>query len=277
MQNVNPHFQRMRPNLQPTTNPQTNPLGGSVPPTESLIQAGFQSPYQSDIETRQAMLEARQANLEAIQGGDREALVRAGLLGGFQSVSPAHQPQIFHPAFQTPVPQPTAQFPSVQPGIQPSPGTGTPQPSFGQPAAPGPFTGSWPTAQTMTGAGQQFPGHSPFAEPGQRPNVVRQPPCDVIDDGANLVLEFELPGVSKKDIELVGQGQGIALRAASKEDVAEENIISSERGRVQYRRQVPLGVPIVPDKIKAKFENGILKVTVPKKEPTSGPTRVEVQ
>jgi HSP20 family molecular chaperone IbpA len=41
-------------------------------------------------------------------------------------------------------------------------------------------------------------------------------------------------------------------------------------------RSIPLGIDIDNEEIEAKFEDGILRVKAPKRDPESGPNRVEV-
>lgn len=105
---------------------------------------------------------------------------------------------------------------------------------------------------------------------------IRAPPMTVFDEGEDLLIEFELPGVSKKDIDLVGRERGLVLKAAAEETTEEGEVLTSEGGSRVYQREVPLDIDIVADDISASFRNGILKVTLPKKEPTAGPKSIEI-
>lgn len=155
-----------------------------------------------------------------------------------------------------------------QVGVDPQPQTGSPgtaQPGLGSsPATVGP--------QTHFGPGQQFGPTTPFQGAG-----VRAPPMTVFDEGESLVIEFELPGVSKKDIELVGRERGLVLEAEGVTETEDAEVLASEGGGRIYQREVPLNVDIVADDISATFQNGILKVSLPKKEPTAGPESIEIQ
>lgn len=109
----------------------------------------------------------------------------------------------------------------------------------------------------------------------QQPNV-RTPPVDIFDEGEEIVMEFELPGISKKEIKLVGRERGLFLEATSDVDLEGKEMIASEAGSRVYQREIPIDVEILPDEIEATFANGILKVTLPKKDPTSGPRTIEI-
>jgi HSP20 family protein len=128
---------------------------------------------------------------------------------------------------------------------------------------------------SMMQAGQGMVG-SAGGQQLQRPRVTRQPPVDILDEGENLVLEIEVPGARKDKIQLTGQPNAIRLRAPTREHGEEENLVQSERGQITYQRSIPLTVPIDSEGIEAKFEDGILRVKAPKRDPTSGPRRIEV-
>lgn len=116
---------------------------------------------------------------------------------------------------------------------------------------------------------------SPVGQGQQR--VVRQPPVDVIDAEENLVLEIEIPGTQKEKINLTARENQIQLHASTVRDPHDdENLLQSERGSVTYQRTIPLTTPVDTDNIQAEFEDGILKVTAPKLDPSRGPHRINV-
>lgn len=121
-------------------------------------------------------------------------------------------------------------------------------------------------------------GSQPRAGPGGRPGrQVRAPPVDVFDAGKNIVLEFEMPGVRKDQVELIGKRRGIAVNATSGPRKEEHPLLMAERGEVQYRREVPLGLEIRADEAEARFQNGVLILEVPKKNPKEGAKRIEIK
>lgn len=117
-------------------------------------------------------------------------------------------------------------------------------------------------------------GTTSEAKAGRR--QVRHPAVDVFDEGEHLVLEFELPGVKADEIELMCDDEALSLRASSNPGRSLEDLVQSERGQVEFQRQLSLGVGIEPDSTKASFDDGILTVQAAKKDPKAGPKRIEI-
>ena len=80
--------------------------------------------------------------------------------------------------------------------------------------------------------------------------------------GENYVVEVDLPGVKKKDIDL-----------SMHEDIIH---ILAEREDLAFHGHLHFPIKVDPKKAKAKFSNGLLKVTVPLKEKRSPPIKIEV-
>ena len=92
---------------------------------------------------------------------------------------------------------------------------------------------------------------------------------DVTDEGDHYLLEADLPGIDKKDIHLDISGDTLTVHAERRSKVEEKDkkdkIIRMERSYGSYSRQFDVS-GIDTEKIKAKYENGVLKLTMPKKE-----------
>ena len=95
---------------------------------------------------------------------------------------------------------------------------------------------------------------------------------DVTDEGDHYLLEADLPGFDKKDIHLDISGDTLTVHAERRCKVEEKDkkdkIIRMERSYGSYSRQFDVS-GINTEKIKAKYENGVLKLTMPKKEADS--------
>ena len=91
---------------------------------------------------------------------------------------------------------------------------------------------------------------------------------DIIEEGDHYLLEAELPGFDKKDISVDVEGDQLVIRAAREESTEEEekNYVHRERHYGTYTRRFDI-VGIDVEKIGAKYEDGILKLTLPKQEP----------
>ncbi len=91
---------------------------------------------------------------------------------------------------------------------------------------------------------------------------------DIRDDGKNYILEADLPGFDKKDIHLDISGDTLTLSAernSEKKVKEKDKYIRSERSYGRYSRQFDVS-GVEADKIKAKYDNGVLTLTMPKKE-----------
>jgi len=107
---------------------------------------------------------------------------------------------------------------------------------------------------------------------------VRTPDVDIIDLGTEIHLVADLPGVKKEDIDINLTPDTIEISAESKAEIAREQqpYARRERGYMAYKRRVYLPAPVIPEKAKARFNNGVLEVTMPRKEPVEKVTAVKV-
>lgn len=94
---------------------------------------------------------------------------------------------------------------------------------------------------------------------------------DISDQGDNYLLEADLPGFDKKDIHLDITNNTLTINAERRceHDEKDENnkYIRVERSYGKYSRQFDIS-SIDSDKITAKYDNGVLKLTLPKKQET---------
>ncbi len=93
---------------------------------------------------------------------------------------------------------------------------------------------------------------------------------DIYIKDRTLVIETELPGVKKEDIRVqVEDGKLIVTGEVHRsEEVREENYIRMGRSYGAFRRVFPLPEEVEdPRKIKARFENGVLRIEVPLERP----------
>lgn len=83
-----------------------------------------------------------------------------------------------------------------------------------------------------------------------------------------MVLAAELPGVDPKDVQIECTDEGITIRGETRaeETLEEGGVYRSERRYGSFYRQVPLPPGLDLDKAQAQFQNGLLKVRLPKTE-----------
>jgi len=94
----------------------------------------------------------------------------------------------------------------------------------------------------------------------------RVPAVDVKDAGEEYVIEAELPGMKKEDVEIEIVEGGIRISASKKEEKEErgEGYLRRERGFLSFSRQLPLPENTDTDKVEAKLLDGVLQVNIPK-------------
>lgn len=97
---------------------------------------------------------------------------------------------------------------------------------------------------------------------------------DVRDEGDHYLLEADLPGVDKNNISIEIDNNVLTIAASVEEEKKEEkeNYIYNERRSGSFQRSFTLK-DIREDAIDAKYENGVLKLNLPKKADTSGSAR----
>ena len=91
---------------------------------------------------------------------------------------------------------------------------------------------------------------------------------DVKEDGDNYLVHAELPGVRKEDIHVVVDGNQVSISAEVKQEkeVKEgDRVLRSERYFGKVSRSFQLGQDIDDAKAGAKFNDGVLELTLPKR------------
>jgi HSP20 family protein len=113
------------------------------------------------------------------------------------------------------------------------------------------------------------------------PEVPAEPSIklDVTEDDKAYRVKAELPGVKKDDIEVEIDGNQVTLSAEVKREEEKkdgETVLHSERYYGRQYRSFTLAKDIDRAKAQAKFDNGVLELTLPKSEGNSS-QRVKIQ
>jgi HSP20 family protein len=91
------------------------------------------------------------------------------------------------------------------------------------------------------------------------------PHTDIYEENDQLVMNVEMPGINKEDINITLQGDRLTIKAEKKEVVVDDTACyARERQYGQYFRSVTLPFPTKEDKISATFENGVLELRLSK-------------
>jgi HSP20 family protein len=95
-------------------------------------------------------------------------------------------------------------------------------------------------------------------------------PVDIYEtkDKQGYIMEASLPGVKPEDISITAMGDTLTIHYATKgeEKVEKPDYVRRERFEGDMTRTITLPTHIVPEKVQATYEQGILKLQVPKSE-----------
>jgi HSP20 family protein len=93
-------------------------------------------------------------------------------------------------------------------------------------------------------------------------------PTDVSEDATALQISMELPGGQPDDVRLSLENNILTIRGEKRQESDENNerVHRFERVYGVFERTFALPNTVDPDKIEARFENGVLLVRIPKAE-----------
>ena len=104
--------------------------------------------------------------------------------------------------------------------------------------------------------------------------------CDIYEKGGDYHIEMDIPGFNKDEISVETKDGYLKITAEKKtennEQDEEKNYIRREITYGKYERSFYLG-DLDEDKIDASFENGMLKLVVPKKEEKDTKKVIEIK
>jgi HSP20 family protein len=94
------------------------------------------------------------------------------------------------------------------------------------------------------------------------------PTIDVFEEGDNVVVKAELPGMGKEDIDVKVTDDIITISGEKKkeEKVEKKNYYRMERSYGSFTRSLRLPTEVQTEKAVAKFKEGVLEVRIPKTE-----------
>jgi HSP20 family protein len=94
------------------------------------------------------------------------------------------------------------------------------------------------------------------------------PQVDVLRRGDKLIVRADLPGLSKENIEVDVSGDSLTIRGQRRDESREERegYYWHERSSGSFARRIPLPENADVDHASARFENGVLEVSIPAPE-----------
>lgn len=101
---------------------------------------------------------------------------------------------------------------------------------------------------------------------------------DIIDEGDKFVLEAELPGFDKGDININVDGNRLTIIAehSVSEEESKDNYIRKERKYGSFTRSFDVS-DIETEKIEADYKNGVLTLNLPKKDSKPSGRRIDIR
>jgi len=145
-----------------------------------------------------------------------------------------------------------------------------------------PVGSMWDAMMNMEKAFSDFFGETrPLASRAGIP-MAAIPAMDLYREADSYVVEVAVPGYRKEEIELHATEDSLTITGLTREEKKEEKktegreIYWNEIKKGEFRRSVQFHEPVRPDRIKAVYKDGILKVTLPIEEPRK-PKNIKIE
>lgn len=118
---------------------------------------------------------------------------------------------------------------------------------------------------------------SPLRHHTHSSDQLMAPPCDIAETDEGYVLSFDVPGLTKEDINIEVSGRQLAISGERKRESAQQkgSVHRVERNYGRFYRTFELPESANTEVIDANYENGVLKIAIPKAE-TSKPRKIQI-
>src|SRR3954447_13568372 len=101
-------------------------------------------------------------------------------------------------------------------------------------------------------------------------------PMDAYREGDQFVINFDLPGVEASSVDLTVEKNVLTVTAERQWQPRDnQQVVAAERPQGNFSRQLFLGEGLDPDRVEARYENGVLTVVIPIAEQAK-PRKVEI-
>lgn len=103
------------------------------------------------------------------------------------------------------------------------------------------------------------------------------PPVSMLETRDDIIIEVELPGMDRNDFKLTLTDNTLTITGERKTEELPEGAryLFNERTTGRFTRNIALPVDVDKDKIRAEYKNGLLRVTLPKREETK-PKEIQI-
>lgn len=100
-------------------------------------------------------------------------------------------------------------------------------------------------------------------------DIYRKPVTDIVENEANFLATFELPGANKEDVKVKINDDAIEIKVEKKQEINQEDKESGtksfSRWHRSYYRKIALPEQASTENIKAEYKDGVLTLDIPKK------------
>lgn len=139
----------------------------------------------------------------------------------------------------------------------------------------------------MTLLSKRFPALSNiFDEPffnvdfnGNKSWMAAVPPVNVVDKDGEFEVEIAVPGMKKEDFHVTCENGYLTIKAEKEEkrEEKDKNYTRREYNYNSFERSFSLPASVKSDQVKAKYEDGVLKISLPKTEEAKTKPKREVK
>ena len=113
----------------------------------------------------------------------------------------------------------------------------------------------------------------------QRQSAEWAPAVDVVNRDGDLVVRAEIPGVKPEEVDVTVHDRVLTISGARKTEQEEERggYLVRERRYGSFRRSMQLPEGVDESSIKARFDNGVLEVTLQGAAAVREPKRIQIE
>lgn len=138
-----------------------------------------------------------------------------------------------------------------------------------------------PLSKTFDGIMKELFNEFPAAvNKAVREDVLQFPPVNIVEKTTNYQVEIAAPGFEKTDFNIKLEGNILTVSTEKKDTVSEttDKMIRKEFSYRSFKRSFTIDEKIDSEHINATYENGILKLELPKREDLrSGAKEINIQ
>lgn len=96
-------------------------------------------------------------------------------------------------------------------------------------------------------------------------NTLWMPQMEMFERGNDLIIRADLPGLKKDDVDVQVENDTLVIQGERRDEQENRNegLYRSERSYGTFYRAIPLPEGVDPDQVNARFQDGVLEITVP--------------